>query len=453
MTTTLIRDRSVSGQQPLALPPPLPGGDVVSKTALQQLSKQQKRALRKAQFQQQKEVAQGEQSRRVLTLFEQAFADTRLSPVLIQLIDTYAELESDLEYPIPFISRFYLHEKDALKEHFSPACRTPAHFQAAARILEVSDKLAHKPEGTRLYALFSEPLIYAFELLKGSKGKTVLDLGAGRAFASLLLGFSDADTIYVNDQDKVVLDLFVQERDKTPPNVRKKFQVLHGDCLQGKIWKSIKDPVDLVLCGNLIHFFNSNQMKVFFKELHRKLKPGGEGIFFTDTSQGYYNFQSQSVEDVDVLDRNLTCFEANSFCVFDKSDKMLHLVLHHMANRSEQTYVPKTTKTVIYQRRAHDLWVQTPDYARMDSKLKKMLDAHLKDSPEKGRDLAGKKIMMATFVSQLFNKKSLTHLFADNGFEVVTVFYLNNEGHLEQDLRCVAIDRIGIICRKPKSTS
>jgi hypothetical protein len=232
--------------------------------------------------------------------------------------------------------------------------------------------------------------------------------------------------------------------------VRKKFQVLHGDCLQSQTWKPIKDStVDLVLCGNLIHFFNPAQMKVFFKELHRKLKPGGEGIFFTDTSQGYYNFQKQSFEAQEVLDRNLTCFEATTFCICDKREKMLHVVLHHMANRFEQTYTPKTTKTVVYQRQAPDLWVQTPEYARMHSRLQKQLDTHLKDSPEKGKSLAGKKVVMLTFVSQLFNKKSLTNLFVDNGLEVVTVFYLNNRGHLEPDPRCVEIDRIGIICRKP----
>jgi SAM-dependent methyltransferase len=127
-----------------------------------------------------------------------------------------------------------------------------------------------------------------------AKGKTVLELAAASGENLMLLAYAGATVTYYNEIDPKENSNFRQIRAALEPEIQAKLQDLSGDCFDVlKKKPNIARTIDILLCQNLVHFFNTQKQAEFFQLLKKLLKPGGQVVL---TANSLYGLRKQGKE-------------------------------------------------------------------------------------------------------------------------------------------------------------
>jgi hypothetical protein len=142
-------------------------------------------------------------------IFEEVFGQRALLPQsLQQIVRSYIPYEMQSHFALP--SFVNLLDQSVLRSHLSGSCQTARHLAAAQKIIrrlyETNSRSADGSRLDRVYPAFAEVLSYVMQ----HPGRTVLEIGAASGDISLLLSFTDVETVYVNDRNPVECKNFNQ---------------------------------------------------------------------------------------------------------------------------------------------------------------------------------------------------------------------------------------------------
>jgi SAM-dependent methyltransferase len=291
-----------------------------------------------------------------------------------------------------------------------------------------------------------EILTYAMRL---AKGETVLEIAAARGENAILLALSGASKVWVNEIDPTEMQQFRNLQKMLPSDVRGNMEPIEGNCftlLEAK--PELAHRVGLVVCRNLIHFFNDTQQASFFQLLKNLLRPGGRAIFTVNSS---YPFGESS----EVLKANpeVTSFRKLTVLIYDNSqDWPIGQLCEEMS--------PCSGKLVSYEYEKFDIYTVVPgnmwniNEAIIAAKVpppfaKKLGQAMLRyadtiNSIESGR------ITVLINTIRSYTKQNLNALFSKQGFEVEQTFAVGANGHLINDADlAVKGGQVGVVVQAP----
>ncbi len=375
-----------------------------------------------------------------------AFQGIALPDIILRLIAEYAETPSPLPAN-PFVARVNLLDTAVLRPLLSHPYQTDRYLLSARTILkktfEVDSELTQDEDfDYRIYPLCAEIYVYAMRFLK--TGNTMLELGAARGYFSLLAGFSEAQTIYVNDSNTKELDLFQTELGKLPQDIREKFVSLPGDCLAISTYRSLLN-VDFVMCRNLIHFFTPLQMEQFFKNLHRVTQSGTQAIFTVNTHLSVINGRRPNTD----IDPEASCIDRHICSIVDH-EKIIGTLFESTVTSSEQIFSRKVTRALLLAKFPQEGWRQdfvacgklSPELRLLVKKTTTQHKAAIERMP------SAREIFLTSTQSQFFTKKSLTSLLAGHGFKVNALFYTDETGHIITNESSPKLLELGALCTK-----
>jgi hypothetical protein len=360
-----------------------------------------------------------------------AFQDTPLSIALIALIASY--INNAPTYLIP--ERFDLLDITALKPLFGARFQTDAHQNSAKQYIEqmIQTGVAETVDDRATYLLHpvcAEIYIYALRLFD-KQHPVVLELAAARGPYSVLLGFSDARTIYVNDTNLQELSIFQECQKKLPKNVREKYTLLPGNCLVTETYKHIKEKVDFVAACNLLHFFSPTQTDAFFKRLHEVMKPGSQALFTTNSGKKpWMNVWT---------------------CAMVDSRKIHQREIFIYEESLPNTTYPRNTKTRTLFVRTNRGWGKRDHaFENLPTDVVEAIDTiFINHGKPLNAAPLGTTITLRVASACFFTKRSLAHLVTQHGFEPNYLFYTDPAGHI---ITKKSVDetahRVGVLCTK-----
>ncbi len=225
-----------------------------------------------------------EADERVCQVFQEVFSENSLlPPFLKKIIGDYIPEETTFfaHRTLPFrhlfiqpFDRFVdLSDRETLKSYLGKNCQTQEHLVSAAkmvkRIYEAAPRyLIDDGRFGSAFAMNPEVMAYAMELLKKDSheqtGKVALEIGAASGQNAMLLAYSDAESVYANEINPGEIAQFKTLTRDLPENVNKKLKSLEVSCFDLlKIKPELKNTIDLILCRNVIHFFNLKEQAEF----------------------------------------------------------------------------------------------------------------------------------------------------------------------------------------------
>jgi SAM-dependent methyltransferase len=203
-------------------------------------------------------------------------------PSVTSTIQQISEISSALPNGMPAFVDFstpqgiapYLHE--AFQGQKELVARVARRILGSSADRQIGGAQPHADFGVQ-FEMNSEILAYAMQFVR--EGKTVLELAGATGENAILLAFAGAGAVHVNDLSPTEKDRFEELKQQLPEKVREKLTFHLGDCLQIFKEKSeLEGQVDLLMCRNLLHFFNDQQEAEFVALVKRLLKPGGKAI-------------------------------------------------------------------------------------------------------------------------------------------------------------------------------
>ncbi len=128
-------------------------------------------------------------------------------------------------------------------------------------------------------------------VMKLSRGKKVLEIGAARGENSLFMGLAGAQEVYVNDMEHGELAALKKNIQRLPDNLQNTFHIIPGDCL--KVFQDTRytEQFDVIYARNIFHFFLGEKRAQFIALINRLLKPGGHVILTVNSAAQYSDIE------------------------------------------------------------------------------------------------------------------------------------------------------------------
>lgn len=303
----------------------------------------------------------------------------------------------------------------------------------------------------RTFPMNPELLYYAMFL---AKDETVLEIAGASGEHAAMLAYSGARKVYMNDIVPGEIKQFERLRGQLPLLVQKKLEPILGNCLDIlQLKPELEGKVGLVICNNLLHFFNDVEQEKFLDSLKKILKPGGRAIFTVNACyQDYHNKSIYECYPENTAWETITCFEQD----YEKNGSTPVSVLYNSISLS-------TPKKVSPDYKQYYLWLK--DQATLfqwieDRSVYKIL------SPTVARELTqivSEKIKMIQNISvgalrlvtstfHMFREESFAAIFKTRGFEVEQTLLLKGNGHLfTNSTPDENVGKIGIVIKAPIS--
>ncbi len=411
---------------------------------------------------------------RACQVFQEAFGENSpLPPILKQIIGGYIPEETTFfaHRTLPFrhlfiqpFDRFVdLSDRETLKCYFGTNCQTPEHLQSALKVIKrtyetASRYLVGNQVFGSVFATNPEVMAYAMELMKKDSqeqmGKVALEIGAASGENSIILAFSDAEKVYVNEINPNEIQQFETLKRDLPKGVKKKLDGIEGSCFDLlRINPKLKNKIDLILCRNVIHFFNSKQQTDFFQLIHSLLKPGGRGIFTVNSTfafEGHPAIKKTFKNNPDQACFTHLCCFIYDFRVSNSSDACIYF---GVTPRTEETFSLNNDKYYLYNRSQETQFkwkVYKDNFYKLDSAVRSKVKSAIDKNKEEIRSIKEGSVEMSINSVYIYSEKTLKRLFRNNGLEVESLFDVNELGHLVNDNEaCLKGSQIGIICKKP----
>jgi SAM-dependent methyltransferase len=269
-------------------------------------------------------------------------------------------------------------------------------------------------------------MAYAMQL---AKNETVLEIAGAKGENSAVLAFSEAKHIYVNDICKNEIEEFEKIKQSLPLNIGQKLESVHGNCLDLlKLKPELSKKVGLILCRNLIHFFNNQQQAEFFALLKKILKPGGRAIF--------------SVNSIYIKSSNKKIFESFPDTVsFSNTLGTIHdytqgtqpseIFYNELSPCPDEHVSTDYVDHYLYERRAGSAWkVNNEQFNKLSKELQPTIQKALSAYKDTMKRVPAGSIRVIMNSYRIYNIKTLPELFKRHGFQVEYTFITSNNGHL-----------------------
>ncbi len=295
-----------------------------------------------------------------------------------------------------------------------------------------------------------ELLAYAMQL---ARNETVLEIAGATGENSAALAFSGAERVYLNDIGEEEVQNFEQIREaltKAIPSVGKKLESIHGDCFDLlKLKPELANKVGLVLCRNLIHFFNDKKQAEFFALLKKMLKPGGRAIF---TVNSVYFDSPQRKLNEQYPDATSFATTIGLICDYRTGTSPVARFYFETAPCPPDQVSLDFVATYLQQREWGALWVHDREaFNKLDKALQPKIQKALKPYEPRLEDIPAGSVKVLTNTVRAYSTKTLPALLASQGFAVEATFVTSYDGHLVNDETLSVVPTASADRSNPKS--
>ena len=337
---------------------------------------------------------------------------------------------------------------EVLKTYLKPALQGVEDLKIAAaiaqRIYEACIRSIADTKYGMAFPMNPEVLAYAMQL---AKNETVLEIAGASGENAILLAFSDALRVYMNEIDPQENLAFKLLKAQLPDAVQKKLESIEGSCFDILAKKpELSNKAGLILCRNLIHFFNKQEQADFCQLLKKLLKPGGRAIF---TVNSVYS----DPRNKDTFEKNpdATCFTITQCLITDYAiSRMPKDIIYREIALTTEDKVSCDYKTLyLYERKKDAKWqVHRDEFQQLEPLVKDAIKTAVNNNNGAIKEIkeGSVRVLISTF--RLYNKENLSQFFKSQGFEVESTFCVGRDGHLvnEADLFKNG-QQIGVIVR------
>ncbi len=399
-------------------------------------------------------------------VFQEVFGPSSSLPPLIKMtigdyIPKETEIFSDKSHRDlsvkPFGSRaINLTDPRVFKSYLSKECQTEEHavfFQYVAKMgYEVSVRRCIGNDFIYVYPLYSEVLAYAMELLKKNTGheKIALEIAGANGQNANLLGYTDASRVINIDTNLKEIQIGNVINCVAPENVNKKLEWISADCFNLlKSKPELKHKIDVILCRNLLHYFNKEKMRDFFKLIGDALRQGGRAILSVNSIYQFKEGRKFFEENPDEPHMMLTqCYatdsvnKKNSISLFSELTRIIDPRLDEMDASIFKVLYEKSEATNHKWKVFRGLYQSFPSALR--EKIKAAVDKHM---PELRKIKSGKVTVVET-CPYFYSEHALARVCKAHGFEVEATCIVGENGHVIQGDPFEEGSEVVVVCKK-----
>lgn len=315
----------------------------------------------------------------------------------------------------------------------------------SSRIYESPRRLCCDNSGGVVYPMYPESLALA---MRFSVGENVLELGAASGENGILLTFSGAMRVYVNELSTRENEIFKQYHKQIPQEVAKKLELVPGDCLKLlQLKPELKQNIGFVICRNLIHFFTSQQQAIFFNIVKKVLKSGARGVFTANSPYQFSNLQ-------EVLRLNPECttfkYTVCNLTDLNQGTAPTYTICSEFEPCSDELISTKYEKFCLYERRTGEPWkVYNDTFNKIDETVRPKIKKACKENTDKIKPIKRGTVCVIVSHIRLYETATLAALFRKQGFHVEHTFATALNGHLiHQENLWETTHQIGVVVRK-----
>jgi len=346
-------------------------------------------------------------------------------------------------------------ETESLKKYLGSSFNDKIHLSKAVEIVNrIYEAKKRGIEDTKYGVAFPmdpEIMAYAMQL---SQNEIVMEIAGASGENGILLAFSGAKKVYVNDIQPLEMKKFRELRNNLPTDIQEKLEGLESSCMDIlKVKPELINKVGVVLCRNLIHFFSNEEQTKFLNDLKKILKPGGRAIFAVNS---IYSVGNQEVFD---KQPNSTCFDAVQCFVtdFNRSSMPIATIFFKLmpinGNVTNET-LANFKKIYLVERnsKTNFKWKANNDqFSLLDKNLQKEINQAYQNHQKMISPITHGHVRVQTNTYRIYNKTNLSSLFKIHGFEVESTFVVSNNGHLVLDKANLFNlgQQIGVVVKKP----
>jgi SAM-dependent methyltransferase len=309
----------------------------------------------------------------------------------------------------------------------NPQCVAKA-VEIAREIYEAKSRGIKDSKYGSTFPMNPEVLAYA---MQKAKEEVVLEIAGAGGENAALLAFAGAKQVIMNDIDPAEMRGFEQLKQSLPSQVASKIESCEGNCLDLlKMKPEIKGKVGLVLCRNLIHFFNAQQQAEFFQLLKEILKPGGQAIVTANTV--YFSENSRSVIEANPMD---TSFKTTYCFIHDYTlsrgpkisayNEIAPCLPEEVSNDFQAVYLYVRGAETDFKWR-----VDNTAFNSLPSSLRPKIREAISKYSDEIKNIKLGSVRVVTHTNQTYHSGNFTPLFEKNGFKVEQQFLLSYNGHL-----------------------
>lgn len=366
-----------------------------------------------------------------------------------------------------FYSFVNLSDPVVLKDHLTTSFQSSENVDLAMNIVRriyEADKESVDPENTKFGFIFStepEVLSYALKYIKKQNDAIVYEIACSKGNNGMLMACAGAKKVFLNDLNKKLMTALKGQIDKLPKKLKAVCKMDEGSCFDIlKRNADLEGRVNLIMCRNLIHFFNHQQLASLFELVKKMLVSGGQAIFTANSIfQNYADakphekeqlaqFTETSFQNTGVFVHEYTAANAgrvNMPCMYltaklspceDELVSGTDFIEEILREKSSKTnYTWKTDAKV---------------FASLEENLQQEVLYQLKENKAVLDQIQVGRIRVVRRYIRAYNLTSLTTLFKSHGFNVLESFMVDAKGHLIRDFYSTAgIRSAGIVVSKP----
>jgi SAM-dependent methyltransferase len=375
-----------------------------------------------------------------------------MTPNEMQIIQKYAAFID----PLPIYVN--LSDPEVLKTYLAPNFQNDIAFKIAKLLVDSINKSVIRPIEK------SDNFGYAFGLnsesdsllLKEVKDKDILEIAGAGGEHAILAAYAGANRVYMNDITPNEMARFQNNLRYVPEDVRNKLEGIDGDCFNIlKEKPELAGKIDVIICRNLIHFFNDRKLAEFAQLLKAILKPGGK-VFLTANSEYTPRFINPSTQQVFEENPDCTSFRETQCLLVDRAlsntpkDRLFYELLPCQGDMISTNF----KNTYLYEREKEKSWVTNPTWRKtLSADVQKKLDPALlqarKDSSFQA--IQEGSIRFLENHIRFYTETNLADTLKSYGFEVETTFVTHRvTGHIVRgDDRYAHGHQVGAVIRLP----
>jgi len=323
-----------------------------------------------------------------------------------------------------------------------------AHYLAAQKIAcliyESKPRCIKTSDYGLAFPMSAEVISYAMQL---AKNENVLEIAGASGENSALLAFSGAKHVYMNDIESSEMQDFKNLCKTLPENVQAKLTPIESSCFDILKHKpELEGKIGLVLCQNLIHFFNDEKQSDFVLLLKKLLRPNGKAIIVANTT--YTQEAAFKIASGD--NPHQTSFGSTQCYLTDyaKSIAPIAVLYREIYPCNSEKVCTDYENVYLYYNNSHEKSKMERDLTgikKLEPSMQTIMKTVIKDNLDIIANIQRGSVRVVTHHVHYYTEKNLSDLFEIHGFKVETTFLISEKGHLVHGEDKTSSKRIGIV--------
>lgn len=395
--------------------------------------------------------------RRSVDAFKEIFHNgSPLSRGITDLISSYLpddEMTLFSHYLSPLPAFTNLTDPQVLKTYLGDNFQSQLHLSLAAqiakRVYEAKIRDIGKIGEKYGFGFPMDPEVLAYAM-RLAKDETVLEIAGASGENAILLAFAGARRVYMNDIEPLEIERFEALKECLPRDVRARLETVPGDCFEVLKKPELSNKVGLVVCRNLIHFFNNEQQAAFFKLLKTVLKPGGRAIFTVNSQYNGLLSKEMSNQNPDATSfKSIQCLVHD----YERGSRPVAILCQDLSPCPDDLVSLAYTSFYIYERNAKTdfKWTVNRDkYQTLDAPVRAKVKEVFEANKEMIKPIRDGSVRILINMLRQYSTNNLSGLLKRNGFEVESTFVVAKDGHRVTDADLFKNgQQVGVIVRYP----